>query len=95
MTQEEKQLLFKDLCARLPYDVKCLGKLPKPKIRRDIPYTLTATLLDSTVACGCKPYLRPMSTMTDEEDLEFIGLGATVSKYGTGGECQTSLCIVY
>ena len=24
MTQEEKQLLLKDLCARLPYGVKCV-----------------------------------------------------------------------
>ena len=24
MTKEEKELLLKDLCARLPYEVKCL-----------------------------------------------------------------------
>ena len=26
MTQEEKQLLLKDLCARLPYHPHCIGK---------------------------------------------------------------------
>ena len=35
MTQEQKDLLFKDLCARLPYSVKC-------DINDNKPYTLSS-----------------------------------------------------
>lgn len=64
MTQEDKNLLLKDLCARLPYGVKV-------KFGNDvIPSPLTPHLLDNywyTVDIYLKPYLRPMSTMTEEE----------------------------
>ena len=64
MTQEEKQLLLKDLCGRLPYGVKV-------KFGNDvIPSPLTSHLLDNywyTVDIYFKPYLRPMSSMTEEE----------------------------
>ena len=61
MTQEEKQLLLKDLCARLPYRVmiKSVGEnkvigLWDLKDVDNLPL----------------PYLRPMSTMTEEERKE-------------------------
>lgn len=67
MTQEEKQLLLVDLCARLPYDVcvhiiyktgePCYGKLTL----KDIQW-----FIDSKIE-NIKPYLRPMSSMTEEE----------------------------
>lgn len=63
MTQEEKQLLVKDLCARLPYRVmiKSVGEnkiigLWDLKDVDNLPL----------------PYLRPMSSMTEEE-IEFMG----------------------
>ncbi len=82
MTQENKQLLFQDLCARLPYGVKIqysnqmcnmetisddytvllLGEDGyKPNIEDDL-------FLDIE---NVKPYLRPMSSMTEEEKKEF------------------------
>lgn len=77
MTQEQKDLLLKDLCARLPYGVKlhcssnvmiCIG-----------PYTLNTIVLDRIFNNNTeyvpfdefKPYLFPMSSMTDEQK-EFI-----------------------
>ena len=70
MTQEEKTLLLKDLCARLPYGVcvhirykegePCYGKLTP----RDIQW-----FIDSNIE-NIKPYLRPMSSMTEEEKEE-------------------------
>lgn len=69
MTQEEKQLLFKDLCARLPYDVQCeIGGLKYG------PYTFGGgphDIEDLMEGRVFKPYLRPMSSMTEEEKKEF------------------------
>lgn len=58
MTQEEKQMLLKDLCARLSCGV----------IVRRTYYTLDIILDDNWTV---KPYLRPMSSMTEEEDKEW------------------------
>lgn len=66
MNEQEKQLLFKDLCARLPYGVKFQGEDSNV-------YTLDAanyfTLQVEDVVF--KPYLRPMSSMTKEEEEEY------------------------
>ena len=84
MTQEEKkQLLLKDFCARLPYGVcvhirykegePCYGKLTP----RDIQW-----FIDSNIE-NIKPYLRPMSSMTEEEKhnlLKFGGLHISESE---------------
>lgn len=86
MTNEDKNLLLKDLCARLPYGVKLdfyaratnqhyvstlLGIEPdgdKPIIAKveDGAYTLTQDHV--------KPYLRPMSSMTEKESQEYYEL---------------------
>lgn len=69
MTQEEKELLLKDLCARLPYGVRV-----KLNRRRETSNKLTIDWLYtySRHVEDIKPYLRPMSSMTEEEkaDLE-------------------------
>lgn len=64
MTQEEKQLLLKDLCARLPYGVKFQGEDSNV-------YTLDAANYFALQVEDMvfKPYLRPMSSMTQEERL--------------------------
>ena len=72
MTQEHKQLLLKDLCARLPYGVKCDCKHAHAIIltRIDIE-DLTVYYTDCDEWEGiedCKPYLRPMSSMTEKEE---------------------------
>ena len=62
MTQEDKELLLKDLCARLPYGViVCLETGLQEKLDM---YSSVGVYIES---CRCKPYLRPMSSMTEEE----------------------------
>lgn len=62
MKSEDKQLLLADLCARLPYGVK---------IQYDIYgiQDLTINELNAYIkgVKNIKPYLRPMSSMTEEE----------------------------
>lgn len=89
MTLEDKELLFKDLCGRLPYGVKV--KYPGNETMEirgiDSPsrtfslvkwgewnYTavpICEAVWDGEGAQEFKPYLRPMSSMTDEEVNEF------------------------
>lgn len=74
MKQEEKELLIKDLCARLPYGVK--GKTLGSKV-----CTLKYMGIDGSFTADTYhgwvgreqfiPYLRKMSTMTEEEEKEF------------------------
>lgn len=87
MTLQDKELLLKDLCARLPYKVMVEHltlKMPYPICTIDTNdsviigsetlgfYTLYITL--------CKLYLRPMSSMTEEEiaELDAMPTGADV-----------------
>jgi hypothetical protein len=70
MTQEDKDLLFRDLCARLPYGVKVT--FTGYSGREDC--ILNSQHLNSTYAIEylrLKPYLRPMSSMTEEEEKQF------------------------
>ena len=76
MTQEEKSLLLRDLCARLPYGVMIqIPELfyPQRKITEKL---VTINDLwhfndDGTYIENVKPYLRPMLSMTKEEKEEF------------------------
>lgn len=67
MTQEDKQLLLKDLCARLPYNVviRCTDS------DTDYKCFLTTGILheiqNGYEYYDYKHYLRPMSSMTEEE----------------------------
>lgn len=75
MTQEEKQLLLRDLCARLPYGVKFQGEDSNV-------YTLDAAnyfalQVEDVVF---KPYLRPMSSMTPDERFEYDELNHFYTK---------------
>ena len=71
MTREEKQLLFKDLCGRLPYGVvvRCTDS------DTDYKCFLTTDILheiqNGYEYYDYRPYLRPMSSMTEEERVEF------------------------
>lgn len=67
MTQKEKELLLKDLSARLPY--KCKYRASK-EITHWHKLTLTTGTIDKIIDDyydEIKPYLRPMSNMTEEE----------------------------
>lgn len=78
MTQEDKDLLLRDLCARLPYGVIGLYSW-----KNNEPYNreLTGPLFDelqyswnSTENSKFLPYLRPMSSMTKDEEDELCKL---------------------
>lgn len=80
MTQEEKELLLKDLCARLPYGVKCKY------------YDCCEGGYEEGTICGferqeyvqidgvcihieeVKPYLFPLESMTEEQEKEYNDL---------------------
>lgn len=66
MTQEEKELLLVDLCARLPYGV--IGLMHKAN-GDDYNISIVGGDIDllSHQFIRIKPYLRPMSSMTGEE----------------------------
>ena len=82
MTQEDKELLLKDLCARLPYGVKCeitttsefSNKRFAPKVKK-LDYLIlgTASAIVKGYECNTsiKPYLFPMSSMTEEQKEEY------------------------
>jgi len=74
---EEKQLLFKDLCARLPYHVKVKVWLKDETTEEgalDLEHNYGDVLQDAFYfgkIKDIKPYLRPMSSMTEEEKIEY------------------------
>lgn len=70
MNKEEKELLIKDLCGRLPYGVKVMLK--------GIHYPVIITIIDAQLGLvyhneyaysveNCKLYLRPLESLTREE----------------------------
>ena len=80
MTKEDKELLLKDLCARLPYNVMVdyeghiymLNEIDPAC--KDIDYITVRIQDEERLTCAksvtiekVKPYLRPMSSMTEEE----------------------------
>ena len=67
MTQEEKQLLLVDLSARLPYGVKV--KITSRESKNRIVHLTEDNIchLTSDWWSECKPYLFPLSSMTEEQ----------------------------
>ena len=68
MTQEEKDLLLKDLSGRLPYGVKV--KFNNINILRLGTHTRVGEYVTDVIE-PCKPYLFPLSNMTEEQKKEF------------------------
>lgn len=109
MTQEEKQLLLKDLCARIPYGLKATTKsscwagvydvegYKNNRIYLDCPVYDEGD--DEWLVESVVPYLRPMSSMTKEERAE---MGTAIQKdriepYGeikNCGEDNLLLCTI-
>ena len=83
MTQEDKELLLKDLCARLPYGTKAElhGEVCTVLGYFDdfVMLTSNTPLGQQTNIANIKLYLRPMSSMTEEERDEFRSLGGVMS----------------
>ena len=88
MTYDEKKLLMKDLCGRLPYGVKfSLGDSNVYTIKGidlivtdegDREYAVTAYDIEPIEIAYVKPYLRPIKTMTEEESKELSKMGKTM-----------------
>ena len=76
MTQENKELLIKDLCARLPYDVKVFydNKVYSIDYVSCTYEEIKLDILDNyTIGISeVKPYLFPLSSMTEEQYNEFF-----------------------
>ena len=79
MTQEYKELLLKDLCARLPYGVKFMYNKNIYTIKGldlivtdegDWEYAVTAKDTAPIEIDFIKPYLFPLSSMTEEQAKE-------------------------
>lgn len=82
MKKDLKQLLIKDLCSRLPYGVQ----VRRIKYTTDVDTIESVELLNTpllteleTSVVILKPYLRPMSSMTEEERGEFRKAGGVMS----------------
>jgi hypothetical protein len=91
MTQEQKDLLLKDLCARLSYGVKVkLGDNPNVfdleyRIKFAVMYGNSDKLEDILDITNIKPYLFPLSSMTEEQKEEYYSLADDVTlKRGEG-----------
>ena len=75
MTKNEKDLLLKDLCARVPYGVWIEAKL------KDCPFSAKCmlntrnagdiTLIEIGQYDFYKPYLFPLSSMTEEQECQY------------------------
>jgi len=86
MTQEEKDLLRKDLSARLPYGTIVSvtdGTIKYEAYIESVSYQniQVSPVSDSNFTAHTfykiseiKPYLRPMSSMTEEEEIEYINI---------------------
>ena len=78
MTQEDKKLLLTDLCARLPYHCRVFYEYVDDLNNKTYGYSLTLNTwcIDEFNAdkAVVKPYLRSMSSMTEEErdELEIL-----------------------
>ena len=72
MTQEDRELLLKDLCARLPYNLRIRTYYEDDICGDIILHKISdARVNDLYKIENCKPYLRPMSSMTEEEKMEY------------------------
>ena len=94
MTQEDKDLLLRDLCARLPYGVKCRYQ--------HIQYVENGKIIDINMfglvnvdghikdICDIKPYLFPLSSMTEKQK-EFLRQQNWYIAISTSGTIETTI----
>ena len=101
MTQEDKELLLKDLCARLPYGVKfaCNKNVYTAKgldlivtDEGDWEYAVTAKGIAPIEIDFIKPYLLPISSMTEEQIKEFNSITQKCNTYIGKSILLTDFC---
>lgn len=91
MTQEDKKILLKDLCARLHCGVKFTFSGDSIYTMKGIDlivtdegnweYVVTAKGIEPIEIEYIKPYLRPMSSMTEEEEIYYDTVYFTLNFY--------------
>ena len=81
MTKEQKELLIKDLYARMPYGIKAEIKYYDGVYKLQAIYTDGTTYVTRDVGNpietyfeDCKPYLIPLSSMTEEQKRDLTNL---------------------
>ena len=86
MKQEYKELLLKDLCMRIPYGVKVQVfnygiEAVETLYQIDLDGYIS-TIEGDELKYSYKPYLFPLSSMTEEQDKEFALLQTSAGKEG-------------
>lgn len=80
MTQEQKELLLKDVCPRLPYKLVCEVKFRENGVYKTSNMVLDGIFRDdayfisqngTVYSSNYKPYLFPVSSMTEEQMEEY------------------------
>ena len=84
MKIEDQDLLLKDLCGRLPYWVKCvaisdgyIGCISSIESQYGV---VTSDDGRQEEICDIKPYLFPLSSMTEEQYGEYTDMGYSVTE---------------
>ncbi|MBR5297445.1 MAG: hypothetical protein IKU29_06230 [Parabacteroides sp.] len=96
MTQEDKELLLKDICGRLPYNVKVRSYNCEDDIEIvETLYNIDSDGYMSTLECDTlknitKPYLFPLSGMTEEQKEEYCQLQQKII-YNSKGLVDTDI----
>ncbi len=92
MTQEENELLLKEISARLPYGLIVQYKRktfePYSEYTADEKVEIDDMLHHRLKVLDCKPYLRPMSSMTEQESEKFEEFLELQSEYTTGADIR-------
>ena len=87
MTKEYKELLLKDLCARLPYNIKCIyyDKCVDEEDEGTITGMQNGTYFVIDGGCidveNIKPYLFPLESITIKQKEELSKLGVSYCEY--------------
>ena len=96
MTQENKELLLVDLCTRLPYHCRVFYEYVDNLDNKTYGYSLTLNTwcINELIAekAIVKPYLRPISSMTEEEKKELL----QISNFDSDVDdiCYDSICCI-
>ena len=97
MTKDEERLLNIDLCARIPYGVKIkylpddrLDGIKLPYLNYGLTVLQWGNISYRAHIKHIRPYLRPLSTMTEEEKKEFLQICPSIVDVNTiyGFDCN-------
>jgi hypothetical protein len=89
LNKKDKELLIRDLCARLPFGVECEMydiSNPNEKIVEELKIGGLDAVMNGQFEAI--PFLRPLGDMTDEEHIELLSI---VSQNLDGGKTQEDI----